>query len=459
MGALPRRTRNPFLAAYVRSRQNRLRAEGLAGWLPALLGPVVAIALLVPLVRPVFLSFLDLPEELWAQGMAGVLMRAGVVIVGWLSLDVFSAVVRGSDREVLGGLPVDAAAVVRFQVLRVALERWWLLPAAMVLLSPVAFAGAPGLWAAGALALLGSAAMGLAVSAAGHLLAIEIAESERWAGFLDLVRGNNPRPQAAFLYAPGAVLAVSGLAVAGAANGAVAVAAGAPQGWIGLLAPWALVMVAWARVGPLARRAWFRGSAVLAEIDARYAILASPEERLAVYLDWTVRWLPARAQVWALRDLRHGWRGRRTLISVAWLVGLAGFVAGWTLSEVGPQRAMAVAVGGSWLVAALGVLLEQDEPEFLRVWLPQEGGAPQVGRIWALVGWISPCIWPAALSVAMRRGLADAGFVLGAGLLAAAVAIGVAVGCGRLRARGLVIYAPVATVLAAAMVTVMGRLG
>lgn len=431
----------------------------MAAWLPGLLGPIVATALLVPLVRPVFLSFLDLPVDLWPAGTAAVTMRFGALIVGLLALDVYTAIVRGPDRDVLAGLPVDAGQVVRFEVLRVALQRWWVLPAAAVVLAPVAVAGAPVLWALALVALLGAWGMGLALSAGMHLLAIEVSESERWAPVLDLVRGNNPRPQAAFLYAPGAVLLVAGLLVAGGANGAASVAAGDLWGWLGLLLPWPLVAFAWSRLDELARRSWFRGSAVLAEIDARYAALADREEALRVYLDWTVRWLPAGSRVWALRDLRHGWRARRTLITGAWLVGLAAFVAGWTEGEHGPLRAMAVSVFGVWLVAGVGVLLERDEPEFLRAWLPDGGGRALLARIWVLAWWVQPCVWPAALSVWMRRGGADAVWVLGIGLLAAFVAVGVAIGCGRLRERGLAVYGPVAAVAAAATAAVMGGLG
>lgn len=437
---------NPYLRAWWRGLRNRRRASGFGA---ALAGPAVVIlatALLVPLVRSVFLGFLDLPRDLWAAGMAQVLVRAGVVIVGWLAVDVYTALIRGPDRPVLAALPVDEPQVVRYELVRVAAERWWILPVAAVLSVPVAVGGAPGLWGLGLVVLLGAWAMGLVVSAAVHLLAVDVAESPRWEGLLDLLRGHNPRAQAAFLYAPGAVLLSCGLVVGQAARGAADVATGDPRGWWWLALPVPIVAAAWAALGRWARGGWFRASAVVSEIDARYAALADREEALRVYLDWTVRWLPPAARIWALRDLRHGWRGRRPWITGAWLFAAASFVAGWTAAPEGPARAGVVAVGGVWAVASLGVLLERDEPEFLRVWLPS-GGLPAVAaRAWALAGWATPCVLGAVASVAVRRGLQAAAAVAGVGVGSLAAAVLVALACGR-SPRGMLWYAPVAVVL------------
>lgn len=446
---------NPYLRAWWRGLGNRRRASGLAA---ALAGPAVvliATALLVPLVRSVFLGFLDLPRDLWAAGMVGVLVRAGVVIVGWLAVEVYTALIRGPDRAVLAALPVDEPQVVRYEVARVAAERWWMLPAAAALSAPVALEGAPGLWGLGLLVLLGAWGMGLVVSAAVHLLAVDVAESPRWEGLLDLLRGSNPRAQAAFLYAPGAVLLLCGLVVGQAARGAADVATGDPLGWLWLAVPAPIVAVAWGALGRLARGGWFRASAVVSEIDARYAALADREEALRVYLDWTVRWLPVGARVWALRDLRHGWRARRPWITGAWLVAVAAFVAGWTASPEGPLRAGVVAVGGAWLVASVGVLLERDEPDFLRVWLPSGGLAALGARAWALASWAAPCVLGGVAAVAARRGTEAAAAVAGVGAGSVAVAVLLALVCAR-SARGMSIYAPLAVVLTAAAGLVLG---
>jgi len=441
---------NPYLRAWRLRRRNRARTESLAErlWSGAL--PLLATLVLVPLVRPVFLSFLEQPKSTWADGMAGIVLRAGIAIIGVLSIDLYGALVRGEDRKVLAGLPVDPAQVVAYEVIRVTGERWWLLPASALLLAPVAYAGAVALWAWGVVALVGCWVLAVAVSSAVHLLAIDVAENPKWAPTLDLIRGHNPRPQAAFIYAPGVVLLVAGLIVSQAASGAAAVAQGEWSGLVWLVLPWPLAAFAASRVPALARANWFQGSAILAEIDARYAALDSREDAAAVYLDWTVRFAPARVSLYALKDLRHGWRGRRSLITGAWLIGVGALAAGWTGAAVGPSRAAVVSVAGVWLVSALGVLLESDEPEFLRVWLREPSSARWVARVLVLLAWVQPCIWLAVAAVTMRRGLVDGATVLAVGIGAAVVAIPVAMGFGAMRRRGLFGYAAVGTVLAAA---------
>lgn len=411
--------------------------------------PLLAGAILVPLVRPTFLWFLDQDPGTWGEGMHQVVFRAAVVVVGWLSLDVYGALIRGPGRDVLAVLPIDAAAVARAELIQVAASRWWLIPGAALVLSPVAVAGAPGLWAAAVLVVAGCFALGLTGSALAHLLAIRVAEDPRFAGLLDLVRGNNPRPQAAFLYAPGVVLVACG-GLLGAASAAVpGVVAGDPKAVLFALSPFVGAALAWLPVPALAKRTWFRGSVVLSEIDARYATLVDPTEAARVYLDWVVRYLPAGWRPYALNDLRHGWRARRTLISLAWLVGLVALGAGWTDAASGPARAAAVAVMGVFLVAGNGVLLARDEPAFLRVWLPTGGVSAVAARGVVLAAWTAPPVALATAAALFRHGWDAAGEVVGLGSVALTVAATLALACGRLRERGPAVYAPSAAVLAA----------
>ena len=447
---------NLYLRTWRKRRSNRAAAVGWFGWLQGVAGPVIATALMIPLFDQIFLSFLDLSPKLWGAGVAAVVLRVGVTVLSMLALDVFTAVIRGPDRAVLTMLPIDAAQVVRYEIVRVAVERWWILPAFAALLAPIAVAGALDLWAIGMVVVIGAWAMGLCVSAAVHLLAIEVAESPSWAGLLDMVRGQNPRPQAAFLYAPGVVLLTCGLIIGQGAAAIPRIVAGDVASMLWLALPGGLAVVAWLQISRLALGSWFKGSAVLAEIDARYAALGDREEGLRVYLDWLVRFLPPRVGLYALKDLRHGWRARRSLISGAWLVGLGGFAAGWTESAVGVERAAIVAIGGVWLCAAVGVLMERDEPDFLKAWLPP-GGAPRwAARVLVLALWVQPIVWLAAASVAFRQGIGPASAVFGLGLGCVVLAIPTAIACGRLGQHGLAVYAPIAIVSAALVATTTG---
>lgn len=438
-------------AALARSRAS-LRSRGpgalLAGLVPVLGGG----AALVVLARPVFLAFLDGDPEGIPAGIEAVVLRFALVLVSALTLEVYAALIRSPDRRVLEILPVDPAGVVWVEVLRVGLTRSWLLVLGMALLLPLALEVSVGAWALGAAVLAGVWVAGLPVSASLHLLAVLAAESPRMAPSLDLLRGSNPREQAALIYAPGFVLATLGGLVFLGARGVRWGLEGAPlRAALALLAPLLVAGLASLPVALVARRSWFRASAVLADIDARYGALVDREEGRRVYLDWAVRFLPVAWAPYALRDLRHGWRARRTWITATWVGGIGGALAGWTVLPAGPGRAAAAGAAVALGAAAVGVVLEREEPEFLRAWLPSGGVAARGARLAVLLGWLQGAAWPAALAVAVRRSVLEGAFVLGVVEAAALVGASLALAAGLLRERGLWVYGPLAAVLAAVL--------
>jgi hypothetical protein len=447
--------RNPILSAVQRRALNRWRVEGWRVLLAEVVGPIVATVWLTPLLKPVFMSWLALPRDRWADGASAVALRAGLLVLAILSVDVYSALIRTDERRVLGLLPIDPHHATVAGLAQVAGRRWWLVPAAACLLSPIAIAGAWRLWLGAVAVVMGAWAMGLWLSAWVHLRAVDVAENKGSAGYLDMVRGSNPREQAAFVYAPGVVLLVGGIVISWSTNGIVAVDSGSlvDMVWLGL----PIVVAGFARSGlTKASVAWFRGGVVLADIDARFYALEDANEARRVYLDWVVRWLPSRLGVYVLHDLRAGWRTRRSWISMSWLFAVAAFGAGWTAGLLGPIRAADVALCAAWTVAAVGVFIDADEPEFLRVWLPRETALRGLARLLVLMAWVQPAAWLGAASVLIRRGTADAGFVLAMGLVSAGAASLLAVLCGRLGRAGLAVYAPGAVVLAAASLAWVG---
>ena len=448
--------RNPLLAVDALRRTHERRATPWSIRLRDVALPLVALAALVPLVQALFLPFLADAPAAWPAGVGRVLLRAGAVVVGWLALDTFSALIRGDDRDVLSVLPVDPGHVVVASLWRVARRRWWLVPAMGVLLGPIAVAGAVDLWVGAVIAVAGSWCLGLTVSSALHLLAVQVSESPSWAPVLDLVRGSNPRPQAAFLYAPGTALLLCGGLVHQASQAVVGLRDAPVLSAVWLAVPFLAAGLAALPLPRLARATWFRASGVLAEIDARYAALADPEEGRRVYLDWAIRWLPPGLHRYALHDLRHGWRARRTLVSGAWLAGLLALAAGWTADPAGPGRAAMVATIGVWLCAAVGVLLAQDEPPFIAHWLRGDDTARGGARALVLGLWLQPIVAPAVLAATARHGVAAGAGVLLWTELSAAGAISLALVCSRWPQRGVSLYAPIAAVLAA--VTMAGGL-
>lgn len=450
--------RNPYVASWQRRRANQRRAEspGLAAgrWI----APFLAAALLVPFTRPVLMSYLDGPAVHWGEGTEALLDRLVLVVVGVLALDVYTALIRGPDRQVLDLLPVDAARVAAYELRRVAYERLWLVPATAIGIAPIAAAD-PALWALAVAVLAGAFAVGLFVSAAVHLGAVNVATDERWAGLLDLLRGSNPRLQAAFLWAPGVVLLVAGGVSIAAARGVPLLRAGDPAGLAWLLLPWPVAALAAWPIGDLARRTWFLAGAIIADIDARYAALEGRSEGLRVYLDWAVRFLPVTVARYALQDLRHGWRSRRAWLTGAWLAGVVAALVGWAGDDDAPARAAAVVTAAVFVCGTIGVLLERDEPVFLRAWLPDPGPAGALGRAFVLCAWLQACVWPAAIAVAVRHELADAGRVLLVGLAAVGGATLLAVTCGRLRERAVFAYGPAAALAAAGLAAFAGARG
>ena len=134
------------------------------------------------------------------------------------------------------------------------------------------------------------------------------------AGVLDSIRGENPREQAAFIYAPGAALALMGVALifgAGATRLAI-------EGQIGfvpwVIAPACLGMIGWIVALKLADRHLIRAGMILSDIDAHWGVVESAEDDKAVYLDWLATDNPHR-----LRLLRQSWRLHRWVTIGLWL--------------------------------------------------------------------------------------------------------------------------------------------
>lgn len=452
--------RNPYIAVHRRQARHRRRVEGWAVVLGRALLGVLAVGLAALLVRPIFLTFLDDGPAVVRMGVSGIVLRAGLVLVGLAAIDLYEAVIRGRDREVLALLPVDPDRVVVAAVRDIVLRRVWLLPAIAVVLLPIGLEAGWVPWGAAVAALVGLQLVAWPLSAAVHLLAVDVAESERWAPWLDMVRGANPREQAAFLYAPGAILLVAAVLLYAASEGAGLAATGIPLGWVWIGTGPILAIVVSLGLPRLARRAWFRATGVLADIDARWAAIAERgDDRTSVYLDWSVRFLPSSWRRYALHDLRHGWRARRLWISGAWLLGFAAAAAGWTEDPVGPSRALAVATLAAALVASAALVLERDEPAFLRWWLPVEVLPRWAARGIVVALWAQPALMPAVLVTAYLHGLAPGGLVLAGGELVAVVLVLLGLATSQLVRTGPWLYGTAAAAVVAMAALGFGGLG
>lgn len=442
---------DPYLLARLRQRRNRARAEGLGGIVRSVVVPTVGVLLLLPLVEPVFFGFLDLPRSDWPIGARELTLRLSMVVVGWMGVDLYSSLIRGAERDVLATLPVDAGRVARSELVGLLVGRAWWIPAAAVLLSPLARHGAVDLWLRALAVIAGHAILGLSAGANATLAAVAIARDPRAAPFLDAVRGNNPRASAAFLWAPAAVLVAAGGVLWA---GSEAVAHRGLLANLGLVLPAALGLLLFLPVPWLARRTWFQASGVVAEIDARHAQISDPtDEARSVYLDWAVRFLPAALRRDALDDLRHGWRTRRTLVTGAWLFGLAAAAGAFTSD--GPGRAAMIVVAGALAVGANGVLMVVDEPELLRRLLPRPAGVRALARAAVLGLWTAPVVALGAAASGLHAGAGAAGWVAALGAGGWVVGSALSWALGPLRRQGLGAYGAGAALVTAASLWVV----
>jgi len=417
------------------------------------------------MARTVLLGFLAVEgsmdssvDSALAVGVTGLALRLGLVCCAAMAIFSYGALVRGEDRPVLDPHPVDPGKLLPYLLLRAGSERWsW--PLAVSLLAwPLVYYGQPVAFAMIVAVCFGGWLVGLTLGFPTYLAAIWAAESPSLAMVFELIRGTNPRLQAALIYAPGAVLAVGGLGVYAAASGAGLVVAGQPAGAALLAVPLVLSALAWLPTPALARAYHFRTTTLLAEVDGMYAGMEDPEEAQRVYLDWAVKFAPADTRSELLKELRHGWRGLRSWVTGAWGAGLVGAVAGWSSDPAAPERAALVAGAGMVLVGAVAVRLSATDPLWLDRSLPVPSGRRLLARGIAVFGWLQGAIVPVAAVVGVRQGGAVFGVVLlleGAALLVAA--LGAA--SSRLRARGMVPYVAMAALLWAGLAGVTGISG
>jgi len=411
---------NPHITAWRVQVRRRARTEGPLRRIGGLVA-LATVAGAAPLVEPVFFGFLGHPDLL-AAGISGIGLRVGLVCCGAMALATYGALVRSPERAVLDPHPIEPERLLRYLLLRTAVERsGWCVASALFLL-PVLLAGEPVAWALATAVAVGGWAVGLLSGFSVHLASIWVAESPSLAGVLELIRGQNPRLQAALIYAPGAALTLGGLAVWAASAGAAVVLTGQPAGAFLLGVPLVVGVLAWL-TAPALGRAWYhRATTLLAEIDAAYAGQDDTEEARSVYLEWAIRGLPASLRLRLLRELRAGWRAHRGWLTGAWGLGAVAALAAWSKDPIAGPRAFAVAGAGMVVVAAVVFRLRQESPEWLDDWLGLTAARMRTARTLAVVGWLQGLIGLPVAALALRQGPGPALRLFG-GLEAVAVVL------------------------------------
>ncbi len=204
--------------------------------------------------------------------------------------------------------------------------------------------------------------------------------------------------QAALIYAPGVGLAVVGGALVFASIGLEAALRGWTMGWLWLLFPPALGLLAWVRVPHLAQRHYVRASLILAEVDGQWASRETLEESLHVYLERLGRGRPD-----LLRALRQGWRSLRLFGTMSWVVGIVAAIVVW--SDEGLDRWLWLGSGAVLLVSAVAARLADGDPPWLDLALGVDVRSVAMARL--AVAWLyaQGVILPLAVPALVHHGV------------------------------------------------------
>jgi len=296
---------NPYVKAHQITAQREPRS-----WRVLLI--IVGAALAAPFAKPLLLNYAGT-----GSGIEQLSLRLGAFLAGLMALQTYTDIVRSPERDVISLhplLPVFFLDAVAKRTVKKSV--CWPIALAIVTF-PLLFEGSFEAWFWILMILFSSWLGGIGLGYAVNLGSIWAARDQRMNPILDLVRGSNPKEQAAFIYAPGVALALLGIAIAFASGGARAALSGNPV--LGSLVALPIVLGGigfwWART--LVERELVRGVAILAEIDAHWIQATEDEDAGAVYLDWVAKNNPD-----LLRSLRQGWRSHRLYPNLSWGCGL-----------------------------------------------------------------------------------------------------------------------------------------
>ena len=387
---------NPYRVADIRG--TRVRSQSRVGDWWAFSSFLAACAA-VPLLNDSVFAFATSTGPARSAGAVGAVARVALVLAGVLALRAYDLVVRGPDRGVVDVHPVLAGPYVRARLIRTLGESGTALLTAAVVLVPV-WPDVRALLGGGVL-LLGAWAAGVALGVGVNLAAPGLGANPAFASALDVVRGQNPRSQAALVWAPAVTLAVVGLSIVAAAGGLDVALRGEGWGYLALGVPFAAaglgVRLAFVGADTLARI-----PAVLGEVDAAYAAVEEAEEGRRVYLEWIVPRLPVSIQAEVLRVLRHGWRSERAWLSATFLVAVLAAAAGWTPGPDGPSRVLMVGGLAAVGIGLLGPRLRSKDPAWLALTLPSR--FPRVAAGVAIFAWIQPVAVSGCAVLLVRHG-------------------------------------------------------
>ena len=383
--------------------QNRNR-RAVSPWGPTLrlLGPLALGLAAAPLARPVLLWFLDAGDNTFLSGLGGITLRLALVLCGLGLLASHDLAIRGPDRRVLDPHPIQPAHLLPVLRDRLLHEKLGTTLGFCGLLTPLLLAH-PAAFLLASLVLFQGWLCGIGLGFVSQLAAVWATRSPHLEAVFEVLRGANPRMQAALIYAPGLAIGLAGGVLYLATWGLQAVLEGGGLGLPALMAPLALMVAAWVVSPPLAQHQWYPATMIVQEVDAAWEHLQDPEEARRVYLDWAVRWFPGGVQPHLLRSLRQAWRDLRPWGIGAWGIGVLALIAGWTEAPSAPQRVLILTALGVVTLAGLAIRMAERDPPWLGRALPMPIWPVVLARGVTVLGYLQGAIIPGLAAVLVRH--------------------------------------------------------
>lgn len=302
---------NPYSVVAARKRQ-REPAARIVWWTKFALVFVVSMLLREPL--SVYLA------SNTASRLDQLLFRTGAVLVAITALQTYTDVVRHPERFIFGVHPIRARLFLRSVSIQQLFNS-----SLYVLLSLGIWSGVSTDWLSWIVVYVLSAWLGgIGAGYAVHLGSVWAAKAPAMNGVLDAIRGANPREQAAFIYAPGAALALMGMGLIFGAGATRLSIEGQMNFAAWILAPLVIGCIGWMTALRLAEEHLIRAGMILSDIDAHWGVVEESEDEGSVYLDWLAKDNPHR-----LRLLRQSWRLHRWVTVGLWIMGSVVALMQW----------------------------------------------------------------------------------------------------------------------------------
>ena len=360
---------NPYRKA---SRISRERRGFSWGAVFILVGVIISMFV----IRPIFL-------ESWSghigEYLESLLFRFSALITAAMALHTYSAIVRSSEHGIISIHPILGKPFLWSSFENTIRETWLWWVSSSILLLPLVELGEYLAFALSISLLIGSWVGGIGAGYCINLGSIWVARSPRAHIILDMVRGQNPREQAAFIYAPGIALIVVGLTLVLGAGGLRAALVGQHIWGLLVLLPYGIGLLGFFLALRIVEEELLRVGSILVDIDAHWHNIEEGEDPNSVYLDWLGSRRPE-----LLRALRAGWREYRVYPILSWGVGFLGGLMIWTgkLSE-GLWFASFGMVG----LGSLSWQLQKKDPKWLDLSLNLDENKIRVARFQLIIAY------------------------------------------------------------------------